>query len=83
MTGIVYADGRRNAVSIPASQAKPRHSRKPRKKVIAAGLTALAGAVIVFVADRLGVDGIDPDIAYGMAAAALLAAGGGYQKTED
>lgn len=55
--------------------------RKPRPKVIAASATALAGAVLVWGADKLGVD-IDPDIAYGMAAAALLALGGGYQKKE-
>jgi hypothetical protein len=62
--------------------AAPDKSRKPRPKVVAAGATALAGAVIVFVADKLAVNGIDPDVAYGMAAAAVLAFGGGYQKSE-
>lgn len=56
-------------------------SRKPRPKVIAAGATALTGAIVVFVAKQLGVQ-IDADIAYGMAAAAVLAFGGGYQAPE-
>jgi hypothetical protein len=56
-------------------------SRKPRPKVLAAAGTALTGAVVVFVAKQLGVE-IDPDIAYGMAAAAVLAFGGGYQAPE-
>lgn len=49
--------------------------------MIAAGATALAGALVVFVAKQLGAS-IDPDIAYGMAAAAVLAFGGGYQAPE-
>jgi drug/metabolite transporter (DMT)-like permease len=58
-----------------------RTGAKPRPKVLAAAATALGGAVIVFIANQVGAD-IDPDIAYGMAAAAVAAFAGGYVKTD-